>query len=97
MNLTNLEELSIAGNPIIDFSLLAEFPHFAHLIPTVIEIPDPTLERIIREKLALPAELPLTDIEMQRLWDLVVLESDIANLQGLEHAVNLHFFTFERQ
>ena len=90
-NLTNLEELSITGNPITDFSPLAEFPHFAHLVPTVIEMPDPTLERVIREKLGLPAEIPLTDVEMQRLWDLVVLESDIANLQGLEHAVNLRF------
>ena len=90
-NLINLEELSIAGNPITDFSPLAEFPHFAHLVPAVIEVPDPTLERVIREKLGLPAKIPLTDVEMQRLWDLVVLESDIANLQGLEHAVNLRF------
>ena len=90
-NLSNLEELSISGNPIIDFSPLAKFPHFAHLVPTFIEIPDPTFERVIREKLGLPAKIPLTDIEMQRLWDLVVLKSDIANLQGLEHAVNLRF------
>ena len=90
-NLTNLEELSIAGNPITDFSPLAKFSHFAHLIPTVIEIPDPTLERVIREKLGLPAEIPLTDVEMQRLWDLVVLKSNIANLEGLEHAANLRF------
>ncbi|MCE2415048.1 leucine-rich repeat domain-containing protein [Candidatus Poribacteria bacterium] len=90
-HLTNLEELTIAGNPIADFSPLAKFPHFAHLIPTVIEIPDPTLQRVIREKLGLPAKIPLTDVEMRRLGDLVVLESEIANLQGLEHAVNLHF------
>ena len=90
-NLTNLEELSIAGNPITDFSPLAGFLQFFHLIPTVIEIPDPTLERVIREKLGLPAEISLTDVELQRLWDLVVLESDIANLQGLEHAINLRF------
>jgi len=90
-NLMNLEELSIAGNPITDFSPLAEFPHFAHLVPTVIEILDPTLEHVIREKLGLSAELPLTDLEMQCLGDLVVLESDIANLQGLEQAVNLRF------
>ena len=91
VNLTNLEELSITGNPITDFSPLAEFPHFAHLVPIVIEMFDPTLEGVIREKLGLSAEIPLTDVEMQRLWDLVVLESDIANLQGLEHAVNLRF------
>ena len=90
-NLTKLEELSISGNPITDFSPLAKFPHFAHLVPTFIEIPDPTLERVIREKLGLPIGIPLADVEMQRLWDLVVLESDIANLQGLEHAVNLRF------
>ncbi|MCG9132330.1 leucine-rich repeat domain-containing protein [Candidatus Poribacteria bacterium] len=90
-HLTNLEELSITGNPITDFSSLAEFPHFAHLIPIVIEIPDPTLERVIRGKLGLSAKIPLTDVEMHRLWDLVVLESDITNLQGLEHAINLRF------
>ena len=90
-NLANLEELSISGNPIIDFSPLAKFPHFAHLVPTFIEIPDPILERVIRQKLGLPAKIPLTDVEMQRLWDLVVLESDIASLQGLEHAINLRF------
>ena len=91
VNLTNLEELSTAGNPITDFSPLAELPHFAHLVPTFIEIPDPTLERVIREKLGLSAKILLTDVEMHRLWDLVVLKSDIANLQGLEHAVNLRF------
>ncbi len=91
INLTNLEELSISGNPIIDFSPLAKFPHFAHLVPIFIEIADPTLERAIREKLGLSGKIPLTDIDIQRLWDLVVLESDIANLQGLEHAVNLRF------
>ena len=90
-NLINLEELSISGNPIIDFSPLAKFPHFSHLIPTFIEIPDPTLEQVIRKKLGLSARIPLTDADMQQLWDLVVLESDIANLQGLEHAVNLRF------
>ena len=91
VNLTNLEELSITGNPITDFSPLAELPHFAHLVPTFIEIPDPTLERVVREKLGLSAKILLTDVEMHRLWDLVVLKSDIANLQGLEHAVNLRF------
>ena len=90
-HLTHLEVLSLTGNPITDFSPLAEFPQFAHLVPTVIEIPDPTLERAVREKLGLPAGIPLTDVEMQRLYDLVVLESDIASLRGLEHAVNLRF------
>ena len=90
-HLTNLEELSISGNPVIDFSPLADFPHFAHLVPTFIEISDPILEHAIREKLGVSAKIPLTDVEMQRLYDLVVLESDIADLQGLEHAVNLRF------
>ena len=86
-----MEELSITGNPITDFSPLAGFPHFAHLVPTVIEIPDPMLEHAIREKLGLPAKRPLTDVAMHRLRDLVVLESDVASLRGLEHAVNLRF------
>ena len=90
-NLTNLQELFIDGNPITDFSPLDNFPHFAHLIPNVIEIPDASLERAIREKFGLAENIPLTDVDMQRLWDLVVLESDIASLQGLEHAANLRF------
>ena len=54
-------------------------------------MPDPNLRRAVREKLNLPQNTPLTVLHLERLHDLVILESDIASLRGLEHAVNLHF------
>ena len=54
-------------------------------------MPDVNLRQAVRTKLNLPQNTLLTVLHLERLYDLVVLESDIANLQGLEHAVNLHF------
>ena len=54
-------------------------------------MPDPNLRQAVREKLNLPQNTPLTVLHLKQLYGLVVLESDIANLQGLEHAVNLDF------
>ena len=54
-------------------------------------MPDPNLRQAVREKLNLPQNTPLTVLHLKRLYDLVVLESDIADLRGLEHAVNLYF------
>ena len=55
-------------------------------------MPDPNLRQAVREKLNLPRNTPLTVLHLEHLYDLVILESDIANLQGLEHAVNLNSF-----
>ena len=52
-------------------------------------MPDTTLRNTVRERLQLPDATPLHTLDMLELRDLVVSESDIANLQGLEHAVNL--------
>ena len=54
-------------------------------------MPDPNLRQAVHEKLNLPRNTRLTVLHLERLYDLVVLESNIADLQGLEHAVNLRF------
>ena len=59
-------------------------------------MPDTTLRNAIREKLQLPDTTPLSLPDMLKITDLVVLESDIANLQGLEHAINLSFLHLSR-
>ena len=82
------------------------FSHFliqsiaiALLIPQasaqVIEIPDPNLRKAIRETLALPDEIPLTQQEMVRLTNLDAEERDITNLTGLEYATNIKSLRLE--
>ena len=54
-----------------------------------VEIPDPNLERAIREKLGLPDETPLTQLLMRQLTEVNAPKRNIADLAGLEHATNL--------
>lgn len=54
-----------------------------------VEIPDPNLRKAIRENLALPDEIPLTQQEMLRLKRLSAWDSGITDLTGLEHAAFL--------
>ena len=54
-------------------------------------MPDPALRQAVREALDMPQNAPLKSADLQRLTGLVVLSSDISNLQGLEHAKNLQF------
>ena len=54
-------------------------------------MPDPNLRQAVRETKDIPENVPLTIRDLQRLTGLVVLSSDISNLQGLEHAENLRF------
>ena len=54
-------------------------------------MPDPNLRQAIRETQELLENVPLTIKDLQNLFGLVVLSSDISNLQGLEHAKNLRF------
>ena len=54
-------------------------------------MPDPNLRKAIRETQDIPENVPLTIRDLQKMTDLVVLSSDISNLQGLEHAKNLRF------
>ena len=55
----------------------------------VVEIPDPNLEKAIREELKLPDENPITQQEMLRLEKLSAWDSEITDLTGLEHATFL--------
>ena len=55
----------------------------------VVEIPDPNLERAIRETLELSSELPITQQEMLRLTTLPAAGAQIENFTGLEYAHNL--------
>ena len=55
----------------------------------VVKIPDPNLERAIREKLGLSSEFPITQQEMLRLRDLHAEQRGITDLTGLEYATNL--------
>ena len=55
----------------------------------VVEIPDPNLEKAIREELKLPDENPITQQEMLRLEKLSAWDSEIIDLTGLEHATFL--------
>ena len=55
----------------------------------VVEIPDPNLEKAVRETLELPADIPITQQEMLSLQLLHAPNRGIANLTGLEYAANL--------
>ena len=57
----------------------------------VVEIPDPNLERAIREKLGLSSEVPITQQELLHLTDFAAEVASIENITGLEYATNLEF------
>ena len=97
-NLTNLVNLKLAGNAIRDFSPLLELNvenididihMLQELASAEVEIPDPNLERVIREKLGLPDRIPLTQLGMQQLTELDAGDNQIEDLTGLEHAIDL--------
>ena len=54
-----------------------------------VEIPDPNLEKVIREELQLSDNVPITQQEMLRLTWLPTHDKGIIDLIGLEHATNL--------
>lgn len=55
----------------------------------LVEIPNPNLRKAIRETLALPDDIPLTQQEMLRLERLPAWNNEITDLTGLEHATFL--------
>ncbi len=55
----------------------------------IVGIPDPNLERAIREELELSSEVPITQQEMLKLFRLFAKEAQIGNLAGIEYAHNL--------
>ena len=56
----------------------------------IVQIPDPNLEKAIREELNLPDEIPITQAEMLRLTRLSASHSNITDLTGLEYATYLN-------
>ena len=106
-NLTNLTNLEIQGNAITDFAplrrLTAQNPGLsvdtdlvdADTSPEVF-IPDAGLRAAIRFELNLVEGDAVTEQKMQQLTHLAApggTEEKIADLTGLEHAVNLTFLT----
>ena len=55
----------------------------------IVEIPDPNLERAIREELGLSSGVPITQQAMLKLFRLHAEAMEIENLTGLKHATNL--------
>ncbi|MYE88211.1 hypothetical protein F4X33_04365, partial [Candidatus Poribacteria bacterium] len=62
-----------------------------HASAQVVDIPDPNLERAIRERLELPTDVPITQQEMLRLSSFRSQEGRIENLTGIEYAHNIDF------
>ena len=97
--LKNLKKLYLADNPIHNFSPLAELEgveldleiDLSRLdeLNLVVEIPALNLEQAIRETLALPREIPLTQLQMLRLTGLEAVDRGITDLTGVEYATNL--------
>ena len=97
-NLTQLTDLALANNVITDFRPLfglnlqrvdVDIHKLQELASSEIEIPDPNLERAIREELELSSEFPVTQLEMLKLFRLSAVDMQIENLTGLEYAHNL--------
>ena len=57
-------------------------------------MPDPNLRKAVRETQDIPKDVPLTIRDLQKMTGLVVLSSDISNLQGLDRAKNLEFYIY---
>ena len=95
VGLTNLKGLRIDENPIYDFGPLLQLEEVEldieidEKLNRVVEVPDPNLERAIRDALALPDGAPLTQFQMQQLMQLQVESPALRDLTGLEYAINL--------
>ena len=55
----------------------------------IVEIPDPNLERAIREDLGLSSGVPITQQEMLQLDKLADRHAEIEDLTGLEYAIHV--------
>ena len=97
-NLMQLTDLTIANNAIIDFrplfglnlqSVDIDIHKLQELASSEIEIPDPNLERAIREEMGFPSGTSITQLLINQLTELTANDYQIADLTGLEHATNL--------
>ena len=95
-------KFSLARFPVFSFSGFLVFPFsrllvvlvaVASLLPQayaqVVNFPDPNLEGAITEALELPANTLITQQDMLQLMILDIRDSSIADLTGLEYAVNI--------
>ena len=97
-NLMQLTDLTIANNAITDFrplfglnlqSIDVDIHSLQELASGDVEIPDPNLERAIREEMGLPSGTPITQLLINQLTSLTARAYQITDLTGLEHATNL--------
>ena len=70
-------------------SLFLLFVYVSFCYSEVVHIPDPNLEQVIREALALPEAEGITSVEMEQLRELVATKRGVIDLTGLEYATNL--------
>ena len=70
---------------IVEVTLVVAQPASAQ----VVEIPDPNLEKALRETLNLPDEIPITQLEMLRLTGFAAEVAQVENITGLKYAQNL--------
>ena len=104
-NLTKLTALTLANNAITDFQPLfglnlknvdIDIHKLQELASVDVNIPDPNLERAIREEIGLLADLPVTQLVMNQLTGLDAGNSQIEDLTGLEHGTNLKWIDLYR-
>ena len=97
-NLTQLTKLTLANNAITDFrplfglnlqSIDVDIHSLQELASGEVEIPDPNLERAIREEMGLPSGTPIAQLLINQLTSLTAREKQILDLTGLEDATNL--------
>ena len=97
-SLTQLTDLALVNNAITDFRPLfglnlqnvdIDIHKLQELASSEIEIPDPNLERAIREEMGLPSGTSITQLLINQLTELTANDYQIADLTGLEHATNL--------
>ena len=69
--------------------------NIAYAQDEAIWMPDPHLQRAVREELQIPDGIPIHPADMKGL-DALIAEHDIQRLKGLEHAVNLRGLRIER-
>ena len=62
----------------------------------IVEIPDPNLERAIRQELGLSSEAPITQQEMLLLDKFAAKDAEIEDLTGLEYAIRVREIFLER-
>ena len=97
-NLTQLTNLTLANNATTDYrplfglnlqSVDIDIHKADELASSEIEIPDSNLRQALREALALPDGVPITQLDMLQLTDFAAEDAGIENITGLEYAHNL--------